>query len=66
MKVIWTSLTLVEIKLHILSTKWKILMLQTSPINVKNITNNMPIIGEGKTNTCRVDCYNRAENVKMC
>jgi len=75
MKVIWMGLTLVETKLHILSIKWKILMWQTSPINVKkkknkyhiwNMTNNMPIIGKWKTNTRKVDCCNRLETMKMC
>ncbi len=32
---IWTGLTLVETKLHILPTEWKITMLQTSAISVK-------------------------------
>jgi hypothetical protein len=35
MKMIWTGLTLVETKLHILPTEWKITMLQTSAISVK-------------------------------
>ncbi len=66
-------LTLTKTKLHTSSTKWKILMLQPSLISVKkqvlHLKHDQQYAYHWRMkdkHTCRVDCYNKAKNMKMC
>jgi hypothetical protein len=58
--------------LHISPIKWKTLMLQIPFVIIKgeyqllNTTNNTHIIDKRSKKTCRVGCYSKVENTKMC